>query len=155
MIVTQIAHNIPNWTDVKWFAQGGGLLGNKHPAAGRVNGGEKIFVFWIMATVGVAVCVSGVILDFPDLVQTRQALQQANIIHAIAAGIWIFFVIGHIYLGSVGVEGVLEGMWRGDVDTNCAIVGGIVVLGTGSAAIPAQWVEAAETPRTRGGRQPC
>ena len=42
-----------------------------------------------------------------------------------------------------------EAVWttigeRGDIDTNCAIVGGIVALGAGPDAIPADWLEARE-----------
>jgi ADP-ribosylglycohydrolase len=33
----------------------------------------------------------------------------------------------------------------GDIDTNCAIVGGIVVMRTGSGAIPAEWLHRRET----------
>ena len=32
----------------------------------------------------------------------------------------------------------------GDIDTNCAIVGGIVVMRTGSGAIPAEWLHRRE-----------
>jgi ADP-ribosylglycohydrolase len=32
----------------------------------------------------------------------------------------------------------------GDIDTNCAIVGGIVVMRTGSGAIPAEWLQRRE-----------
>jgi ADP-ribosylglycohydrolase len=42
-----------------------------------------------------------------------------------------------------------EALWQtasamGDIDTNCAMVGGIVALYTGTAGIPAQWLEARE-----------
>ena len=36
-----------------------------------MNGGEKVW-FWIIATFGVAVCVTGLILDFPNFEQTRE-----------------------------------------------------------------------------------
>jgi ADP-ribosylglycohydrolase len=32
----------------------------------------------------------------------------------------------------------------GDIDTNCAIVGGIVAMRTGSEAIPAEWLRRRE-----------
>jgi formate dehydrogenase subunit gamma len=47
-------------------------------------------------------------------------MQIASIIHAITSIIWIAFMLGHIYLGSVGVEGVLDGMSSGRVDENWA-----------------------------------
>jgi ADP-ribosylglycohydrolase len=32
----------------------------------------------------------------------------------------------------------------GDIDTNCAIVGGIVAMSAGADSIPADWIEARE-----------
>jgi ADP-ribosylglycohydrolase len=42
-----------------------------------------------------------------------------------------------------------EALWTtvsvgGDIDTNCAIVGGVVALGNGRASIPAEWLAARE-----------
>ena len=114
-------YNLPAKGDWNWLSQGGGLLGKgKHPPAGRINAGEKLFTYGIMLTVGVAVVVTGFILDFPNYGQTRELMQIASIIHAITAIIWIAFILGHIYLGSVGVEGALDGMSSGRVDENWA-----------------------------------
>jgi len=73
-----------------------------------------------MLTVGVAVVVTGFILDFPNYGQTREVMQTANIIHAITSLIWLSLMFGHIYLGTVGVEGALDGMRTGRVDENWA-----------------------------------
>jgi len=82
-----------------------------------------------MLVVGIAVCVSGLALDaatfqlnpnVPGYSPTRENLQFANIVHAIAAVTWLWVMLGHIYLGTVGVEGALEGMWYGHVDANWA-----------------------------------
>lgn len=62
MIAIWIHHNIPKWVDVVWFFKGGGLVGSGHPSAGRMNGGEKLWFWWIV-TVGLVVCASGLILD--------------------------------------------------------------------------------------------
>lgn len=114
-------YNLPEKGDGKWLAEGGGLLGKgKHPPCGRVNAGEKIFTYGSMLTVGVVVVVSGFILDFPNYGQTRELMQTASIVHAVASLIWIALMFGHIYLGSVGVEGALEGMTTGRVDENWA-----------------------------------
>ena len=114
-------YNMPAKGDWNWLSQGGGLLGKgKHPPAGRINAGEKLFTYGIMLTVGVVVVVTGFILDFPNYGQTRELMQLASIIHAITAIIWIAFMLGHIYLGSVGVEGALDGMSSGRVDENWA-----------------------------------
>ena len=39
MLLFWIKNNIPNLTDLKWFATGGGMIGNAHPSAGKANGG--------------------------------------------------------------------------------------------------------------------
>jgi formate dehydrogenase subunit gamma len=113
--------NLPSKGDWSWLAQGGGLIGKgKHPPAGRINAGEKIFTYGAMLTIGVAVVVTGFILDFPNYGQTRDTMQLASIIHGVTSLVWIALMLGHIYLGSVGVEGALEGMTTGRVDENWA-----------------------------------
>jgi len=54
------------------------------------------------------------------------------------------------------LDDYVEALWetvgvRGDIDTNAAIVGGIVVGRTGTEAIPAEWLAAAERPASAGG----
>jgi len=127
MIIMWIWHNFPTLTDLKWFAKGGGLFGKAHPSAGRMNGGEKIW-FWILMTLGVAVCITGVIMvapiypqiTIPGLDTARSALQQATIIHAIAAIVWTAIALGHIYIGTAGTEGAFEGMSTGYVSEEWA-----------------------------------
>jgi formate dehydrogenase subunit gamma len=65
-----VRHNIPKKVDAEWFARGGGMVGSKHPPAGRMNGGEKLW-FWILATVGITMVASGFVLNFPNFEQTR------------------------------------------------------------------------------------
>lgn len=114
-------YNLPEKGDWEWLTQGGGLIGKgKHPPAGRINAGEKILTYGGMLTVGVAVVVTGFILDFPNYGQSRELMQIASIIHAITSVIWVALMLGHIYLGSVGVEGALDGMSNGRVDENWA-----------------------------------
>lgn len=118
-IIAWIRYNIPNKTDLAWFAKGGGMFGKEHPAAGRANGGEKVW-FWLIATVGVAVCITGLILDFPNFAQTRETMQLMSIVHAIASIIWVAVAIGHIWIGTLGTEGALEGMTTGRVSVEWA-----------------------------------
>lgn len=118
-ILFWIRHNIPNAMDLQWFAKGGGLVGQGHPSAGRMNGGEKLW-FWVIATFGVAVCVTGLILDFPNLGFTRESMQLANLIHAVTALIWVAVAMGHIYIGTAGTEGSFEGMATGRVSVEWA-----------------------------------
>jgi formate dehydrogenase subunit gamma len=120
MIASVMRHNLPEKTDLEWLAQGGGYLGGGHPHCGRNNAGEKILTYWVFATVGIVVCVTGIVLNFPNFEQTRETMQLNTIIHGIAALVWMFFVFGHMYLGSVGVEGALDGMITGHVDENWA-----------------------------------
>ncbi len=119
MILTWIRHNIPNATDVKWFASGGGIVGKGHPDAGMCNGGEKVW-FWFICTVGLAVIVSGMVLDFPNWGFTRGEMQLANLVHGVGALAWIGLWFGHAYIGTLGTEGALEGMTTGYVDENWA-----------------------------------
>lgn len=119
MIVMWMRHNIPNATDFKWFAKGGGVVGNKHPDAGFTNGGEKVW-FWFICTVGVVVIASGLVLNFPNWGFSRGEMQLANMVHSVGAMAWIALWFGHAYIGTVGTEGALEGMTTGYVDENWA-----------------------------------
>jgi formate dehydrogenase subunit gamma len=121
MIILWIRHNIPNAEDITWFAQGGGVVGKvKHPHAGRMNGGEKLW-FWFICTVGVAGIVSGFFMDFPNWWSaSREGMQLANVIHAITGIVWTGLWFGHAYIGTIGSEGSLEAMTTGRVDVNWA-----------------------------------
>lgn len=119
MALAWVWHNIPNRTDLAWFKAGGGFLKGKHPSAGRMNGGEKVW-FWFIVLVGGAVCVSGVVMNFPIWGQTREMMQQANLVHAVAAILWIGLFFGHAYIGTVGTEGAIDGMKTGYVSVEWA-----------------------------------
>jgi formate dehydrogenase subunit gamma len=115
ILVLFFKHNFFNKVDIEWFKAFGGMVGDKHPSAGRMNGGEKVW-YWTLATAGVALCVSGLILDFPNFDQEREFIQLAHVIHLITALILMAFSFGHIYIGTIGTEGALEGMTTGQVD---------------------------------------
>ena len=119
MILMWIRRNIPKRHDLTWLAQGGGIFKKAHPDAGFVNAGEKIW-FWFICTVGVAVIVSGFVMDFPNWGFTRTEMQTANIVHATLACLWVALWFGHAYIGTIGTEGALEGMTTGYVDENWA-----------------------------------
>lgn len=126
MIIMWVWYNIPTITDLKWFAQGGGLFGKHHPSAGRMNGGEKVW-FWILATLGVVVCITGVVMlaplagwTLPEALSGRGAIQQSNLLHGILATIWTAVALGHIYIGTAGTEGAIEGMATGYVSEEWA-----------------------------------
>lgn len=119
IIIKWLRFNFFTKLDWEWFKQGGGMVGNKHPSAGRMNGGEMAW-FWLICTVGIAVCVSGLVLDFPNFSQSRGVMQQAHLIHAVCSLLWIAAFIGHFYIGTIGTEGALEGMTTGKVDVEWA-----------------------------------
>ncbi len=120
MVVAFLPGNAIRRYDIDWAKKGGGFLGGGHPHAHRYNFGEKTW-FWFLALAGAAVAVSGIVLDFPMLVDgARNTLQNASIVHIIAAVLLVGFSLGHMYLGTVGMEGAFEGMWRGKVDENWA-----------------------------------
>lgn len=111
--------NLPKKHDWTWFKKGGGMFGKAHPDAGFANGGEKGW-YWLLATVGLLVVVSGLVLDFPNFNQSRDTMQWANIIHGIGSLGLVAVALGHIYIGTLGTEGAFEGMKTGYVDETWA-----------------------------------
>jgi len=114
-----IAGNIPNKVDVEWVKRGGGIVGHDHPPAYRFNAGQKA-IFWIQMGGGTAMVVSGYLLIFPFYGTTVGDMQLAEIAHATIAMLYIAAMIGHIYIGSLGMEGAFEAMGEGTVDLNWA-----------------------------------
>ena len=116
MILKWIRHNAFSRVDLKWFAQGGGIVfKDKHPSAGYLNGGEKIW-FWLVTFLGLFVVVTGLVLDFPNFGQSRETMQTTLILHGAGALILMAASFGHIYIGTAGTEGAFEGMKTGYVD---------------------------------------
>lgn len=136
-------HNIPNRTDITWFAQFGGIIGKNHPPAKKFNAGQKI-IFWSVILLGGSISLSGLSLLFPfelplfaktftvlndigvpqilgygvlptDL-SPQEEMQLAQLCHAIIAFVLMAIIIAHIYIGSVGMEGAYQAMGSGEVD---------------------------------------
>jgi formate dehydrogenase subunit gamma len=114
-----IKDNVPDKTDVQWFKQGGGFIKSKHAPAGRFNAGEKL-VFWGAFGAGAAVAVSGFLLLFPFYVTNIFGMQIAQVVHSVIAILFVALILGHIYIGTLGMEGAFEAMWTGEVDYNWA-----------------------------------
>ena len=114
-----IAGNIPNRVDVEWFKRGGGMIGHDHPPAERFNGGQKA-VYWIVVLGGTAAAVSGYALIFPFYGTDIENMQSATMVHGIIAMLFIAAMLGHIYIGTIGMEGAFEAMGEGTVDINWA-----------------------------------
>jgi formate dehydrogenase subunit gamma len=73
-----------------------------------------------MVVLGTIVSVTGLILDFPNWNQGRELMQQANVIHAIGAILFMAGSLGHIYLGTIGWAGAYRAMRDGYVDEQWA-----------------------------------
>ena len=114
-----IAWNIPKRADVEWLKQGGGMVGHRHPPADRFNAGQKV-IYWIVVLGGAAVAVSGYILMFPFYGTNIAGMQLAQIVHGVVALLFVAAMLGHIYIGTIGMQGAFEAMWDGTVDVNWA-----------------------------------
>ena len=119
MLLKWFKHNIWAPYDNEWLKEMGGLLNGKHPPAGFANAGEKLY-YWTLDIAGAGIVISGFFPLFPNLGFTREAMQNANIVHGICSVVVIAFVCLHIYLGTAGSEGAFEGMWTGEVDEGWA-----------------------------------
>jgi formate dehydrogenase subunit gamma len=136
-----VRHNIPTREDLAWLAKGGGLFAKGvHPAARKFNAGQKI-LYWLVVLGGISLSLSGIALLWPfevalfaptfkflnifgfglpaDLT-SMQEVQLSQMWHAVVALILIAVTIGHIYLGTVGMEGAFDAMGTGMVDENWA-----------------------------------
>jgi formate dehydrogenase subunit gamma len=106
--------------DVKWFLKGGGLFSKHgHAPSERFNAGQKVW-FWLIVVLGTVISISGFVLDFPNFGQSRHVMELAHFSHGLVAIAFIAASLGHIYIGTVGMEGALEAMTTGKVDANWA-----------------------------------
>jgi formate dehydrogenase subunit gamma len=119
IVVIFIKDNIPDKIDIEWFKQGGGFIRSKHAPARRFNAGEKL-VFWGALGAGAAVAVSGYLLLFPFYVTNIAGMQIVQVVHSVIAILFVALILGHIYIGTLGMEGAFEPMWTGEVDFNWA-----------------------------------
>src|SRR5882672_7518289 len=114
-----VAWNFPTRLDLEWLKEGGGIVGNKHPPAGRFNAGQKM-IYWIVVLGGGAVAASGYLLMFPFYATDIAGMQLAQIVHGIVSLLFVAAMLGHIYIGTLGMEGAFEAMGTGEVDLNWA-----------------------------------
>jgi formate dehydrogenase subunit gamma len=119
IVALWIKDNIPRKVDIDWVKQGGGFIKSKHAPAGRFNAGEKL-VFWFALGAGAAVIVSGYFLLFPFYLTNIAGMQIAQVVHAVVAVLFVAVILGHIYVGTLGIEGAFEAMGTGEVDLNWA-----------------------------------
>jgi formate dehydrogenase subunit gamma len=148
VFVQWVVYNIPNRHDLVWIAKGGGILvKNVHAPAKKFNAGQKI-IFWLTILGGASLALSGWALLYPFtthfMTDTFEMMakvgvdvpawlglpeppysaimeQQMNQVWHAAMGVFLIAVIiGHIYIGTVGMEGAFEAMGTGEVDENWA-----------------------------------
>jgi formate dehydrogenase subunit gamma len=142
MIVLWIGQNFPNRYDLVWLAKGGGMFTKgSHPPAKKFNAGQKI-VFWLVVLGGISVSFSGIMLlmpfqieafgatfawinwafgtAYPTSLAPLQEMQLAQLWHAIMGLFLTIVIIGHIYIGTIGMEGAFDAMGSGEVDRNWA-----------------------------------
>lgn len=119
MLFMLIPKNIFRSYDFAWLKSLGGRFGGGHPPAHFINGGEKLF-FWLLFFGGIALTISGLFLLFPNFGWERSTMQLSHIVHSAMGLFLIAIALGHIYLGSVGTEGVLDAMVSGEVDEGFA-----------------------------------
>ncbi len=122
MIFTFIRSNWPRAYDWAWLRAAGGLFGGHEPPSHRFNAGEKA-VFWGgVLFLGSIVIGSGLFLDklLPGFVYTRGEMQVAHMIHAVATLCMMALIMGHIYIGTLGMKGAYGAMREGYVDETWA-----------------------------------
>ncbi len=147
VFVFWVIHNLPNRTDLVWFAKGGGIIGNAHPPAKKFNAGQKL-IFWSVIILGGSISASGLALLFPfelnmfaatfekfrafgittlplygplpETLTPHAEMMHAQVWHALVSYILMGIIIAHIYIGSVGMEGAYDAMGSGEVDLNWA-----------------------------------
>ncbi len=119
-VVKFIRDNIPRAYDLTWLVKGGGVLSGEVVPSGRFNAAEKIWFWGGVIGLGVVSSASGLVLDSPNFDQTRALMMLANVVHVIAALLFIVWSFTHIYLGTVGTSGAYEGMRNGYVDETWA-----------------------------------
>lgn len=142
MFVIWVIQNIPTHHDLIWLLKGGGMFTKgTHPPAKKFNAGQKI-VFWLVILGGASLSLSGIALlfpfqfsmfadtfalinnwfgtDLPVVLTPIEEQQLAALWHAIVGIFMTVVIIGHIYIGTVGMEGAFDAMGEGEVDLNWA-----------------------------------
>ena len=122
VLLTFVRDNLPRKADVTWLLRGGGLLSGQEIPSHRFNAGEKL-VFWGgVFFLGLIVVASGLVLDrlVPGLVYERGTMQLAHMVHAVATVLMIAMFMGHIYMGTIGMQGAYQAMRTGYVDETWA-----------------------------------
>jgi formate dehydrogenase subunit gamma len=122
VFVTFIKDNLPSKEDITWLLKGGGMFSGQEVPSHRFNAGEKV-VFWFgVLGLGLIVVASGLVLDklIPGLIYERGTMQIANMVHGVATVLMMAMFMGHIYMGTIGMQGAYSAMREGYVDETWA-----------------------------------
>ena len=77
-------------------------------------------IYWIVILGGTASAITGYLLMFPFYATGIEGMQTAQAVHGVVAALFIAAMLGHIYIGTIGMEGAFEAMGEGTVDENWA-----------------------------------
>lgn len=122
VIGTFIKDNLPRKEDITWLVQGGGMFSGQEVASHRFNAGEKVLFWGGVFLLGFIVVGSGLMLDklIPGLIYERGTMQIAHMTHAVATVLMMAMFLGHIYMGTIGMDGAYKAMKTGYVDETWA-----------------------------------
>jgi len=123
MFLMWIGENSPTAADGEWLKKGGGMFDKEdktHPPAYKFNAGQKI-LYWLVIFSSLVMIVSGFMLMFPFYGGLNVGtMQLAGVFHGVVAMLFVALIFGHIYIGTVGMEGAFDAMSDGQVDLNWA-----------------------------------
>ena len=157
VLVTFVKDNIATLWDFKWLMSGGGLFASQQIPSHRFNPAEKGMFWWGICVPGIVVVGSGLVLDklLPGLDYLRGDMQVAHMIHAVASILMMVFLLGHIYMGTIGTRGAYKAMRTGYVNEGWAREHHALWLDDVKAGkIPAQRSAPAGTAQPLGGTAP-
>ena len=120
MFLIFVKDNFFHSIDWAWIRKFGGMFSADEVPSGRFNGLEKMWFWGGLVLLGIVMAVTGLVLDFPNWNQGREAMQLANVIHVGAAVLFIAGGLGHIYMGTIGMQGAYRAMRDGYVDEEWA-----------------------------------
>jgi formate dehydrogenase subunit gamma len=121
MVVIWARDNLWKSYDWTWLSRAWAFfLKSEHIPSGRFNGGEKVWFWGGVLLLSIVMAASGLVLLFPNFDQTRHTMQEAWIWHVTAALLYIAASLGHIYMGTIGVEHTYGNMRHGYTDETWA-----------------------------------
>jgi formate dehydrogenase subunit gamma len=114
-----VRDNLFQTADLTWLRVGGVFIGAEHMPAHRFNAGQKV-LFWIVLAGGFVLALTGCCLMWPDAILAADGQRVAGLLHGLIGVLLAAAMLAHIYIGSIGSEGTLEGMITGRVDESWA-----------------------------------